>query len=282
MGRKRVFAYVLATLLTAVVAFAAPKPAGAFHLPTHPTAAVGPYVTHLDLNPDDLVDINPPFPAYPPMVFPVIPPPGTYPAGIFPTGEYVVFLDSLWNYPYAVWHWESEVDNPNRFPVVFRVAFIAPGRFIIGWLGLLPGWTLHIDIHVQDGPPTGPEIGYWTWGAASFLPYSISKDTSVTERQLFLLKHPPQGPDNEDVPFTYELLSPEGKPGVPQELANKVFFVPDVCKIRDLNGSTDGDLRIIRPPDLVFELAPGIHRIPPWRKIEPREIPIFPLRPGNP
>jgi len=29
---------------------------------------------------------------------------------------------------------------------------------------------------------------------------------------------------------------------------------------------------------LVFQLIPGIYQVPPWRKIEPFEIPPLPLR----
>jgi len=195
------------------------------------------------------------------------------PSGVFPTGEWVVFLDSVWNWPYALWHWESEVDNPNRFPVVFRVAFFAPGRVVVGWLGLLPGWSFHIDIHVQDGPLTGPEVGYWTWIGASWLKYPISKDTSVTERRRLLVKHP-TGPDDEDVPYRYEFISPSRRPAVP---GPGVFFLPDVVWVPPF---WDQRIPLIGGPDpeLVFQLIPGIYQVPPWRKIEPFEIPPLPLR----
>ncbi len=140
-------------------------------LPTHGA------VTHFDLNSAGAVDFIPAFGGIPAVPGPAV---GGAPLGAFATGEFVSFVDPLQSA--SVWHWETLIGNPNAFPVAFVAGWFFPDGDspIIGFLGLSPGATFLIDIHVNDVPEVAP----WTWFVTSGLGFPIYIDNSVTENLI--------------------------------------------------------------------------------------------------
>ena len=138
----------------------------AAHLPSHGA------VIHLDLNPAGLLDFVPAF-GIPAAPAPVV----GGGCGVFLTGEFCEFDDALNSSPEG-FHWESELQNSNAFPVAFNVGFFFPGGAAgIGRVRLGPGAAFNQDIHFLEVP----EMGRWRWTVISALPFGIEVDSSVTE-----------------------------------------------------------------------------------------------------
>lgn len=157
-----------AAILAAAVGCVTCPSAQAGHLSTHGA------VTHFDLNPAGAVDFIPAFGGMPAVPVPAV---GGAPLGAFVTGEFVSFVDPLASG--SVWHWQTEIGNPNAAAVAFIVGWGFPdgGSPIIGLLGLAPGATFLMDIHVNDVPEVGP----WTFSVSSGLGFPILIDNSITE-----------------------------------------------------------------------------------------------------
>ncbi len=229
MSRTLALGCLVAAALAVMGVLALQAPAYASHLPTY-----GDYVL-MDLNPPGQNDILPAWSAMPAFPQPVTGGPAPTFAGSFGGGEFVDFQNNTLGDPATdPLHWQTEFTNPNSWWITFPAIFDMPNfdaagsspqfaviqGVLLGWVGLLPGWSVTVDIampNIRTRSTTFP--GMWSWAVGAYLPYPVAVDASVTADKLF---PPPPYPPL----YAYSFHGPNGETAVPPALANKVFFRP--------------------------------------------------------
>ena len=219
------------------------QPALAVHLPTHGDVVL------LDLNQPGFVDVIPGFPLLPELPLPAV----GGPSGVFKTGEFVNFWDSVPRV-FNPWHWETEIANPGPTPMTFRILlYTDSGCAVSGLLALPPGWGFYCGIAVPDYPP---EQGWSTWGAAWNGKSPVAVDTSVTENL---------GRDTaQTCSFEWKFVAPDPEPPRPYDCWP---YYPTFKRDIGVTIPTNPFPWPSGPyPLLVLRIADGYHRLPTFAR----------------
>ncbi len=223
MSRTLALGCLVAAALAVTGVLTLQGPAYASHLPTHGDVVL------FDLNPTGQSDLLYAWSGLPAFPNPVVGGPSPTLAGSFGGGEFVDFPNFVQAGRYL--HWETELTNPNTWWITFPTVFDWPsikftsqptvGISLLAWVGLLPGWSVTVDMALPNFPAVYPPFpGWWWWAVGTYLPYPILVDASVTADKTF---PPPALPTSR---YTYSFHGPNGETSVPPALANKVYFRP--------------------------------------------------------